>query len=649
MNNSLERLERYILYIVVFLLPVFVLSAFVDSFGLPKLLLLALGVTLILVVKAVRLLIDKKMEISVSNFDIPLLVILIGYVVSSIFTVNNKMEAFFLPGSASIVIGSVLLYFFLNNLNFSQKNGVKVILFASSLTVALTSVLAMSGVLGNVSFLKTFFIGKNLSLPGGGIPQAIFLAAMLPISAELIINTKDFAKRVFLGTGAVIVTLSLVLCVVAALPGKPDTVILPDFRTSFAVTLDTLKESPIFGAGAGNYLSAFNKFRPVSYNATNIWQVRFSTASNYYFTAVTETGLIGLAGIVLLLVAIIGLARKVRFNSLQVFKEGHILSLFVLTVALGLFPANITLISLFFVFISLCASTRRNEITIPANLSAVPYLIAVPVLGLVSAFYFFSYSAVSAEHLYRKSLESLNNNNAKETYDLMRQAITLNPYVDRYHASYAQVNMAIAQSMAQQGEEISDADRETIATLIQQAIREGKNTVFLNPTRSNNWELLANVYQAIMPFAQGADQFTLQTYAQAISLDPINPGLRIALGGVYYNLGQYDSAVDVFKLAVAAKPDYPNSHYNLSAAYREKKEYDNAIAEMNAVLSLVEKDSQDYKTAETELENLKAKRPATQKTQQVQTSENLTPPVKEEPAITPPLELPEEATPPASE
>jgi tetratricopeptide (TPR) repeat protein len=245
--------------------------------------------------------------------------------------------------------------------------------------------------------------------------------------------------------------------------------------------------------------------------------------------------------------------------------------------------------------------------------------------------------------MFLNSLISLNKGDAKATYDQMRKAITMSPYVDRYHAAYAQTNIAIAQSMAQ-NKNITDAEKQTIATLIQQAIREGKNVVILNPTRSGGWELLARIYQAIIPFAQGSDQFALQTYSQSIALDPINPNLRIALGGVFYSLGQYDSAIDTFKLAVAAKPDYANSHYNLSAAYREKKDYVNAISEMNGVLALVPKDSNDYKTAQAELEALNKKKPATTNANQ---PTELTQPEKVTKA-NPQIELPKEATPPAT-
>jgi tetratricopeptide (TPR) repeat protein len=288
----------------------------------------------------------------------------------------------------------------------------------------------------------------------------------------------------------------------------------------------------------------------------------------------------------------------------------------------------------FFLWLSISLAQTR----VPSAIIATPIILGIIALA------FFGTKAVIAEITYKKSLTALSQNDAKNTYDLMIKAVNQNPYVDRYHASLAQVEMAIATSIAG-NKDLTEADRTNITQLISQAINEGKATVTLNPGRSANWELLAQIYGNIMPFAQGADQFAIQTYSQAIALDPISTNLRIALGGIYYSLGRYDEAIDTFKLAVLTKTNFANAHYNLAIAYREKKDYDNAIAQMNTVLTLVAKDSPDYTLAQSTLTDLEKSKPATAKSTG---TENLTPPQKTETIIEPPIELPKEATPPAT-
>ena len=349
----------------------------------------------------------------------------------------------------------------------------------------------------------------------------------------------------------------------------------------------------------------------------------------------------GLAGFALVLLVAVKLIRK------ELKESPFYLAALGLALLVSLFlPVSSAFVILLFAVLSLNAKLKAQEVKVasPEANKLPAYLVAIPLLAMAGALLFFGYRAFAAEATFKQGLEALVKNDGVKTYDLLRKATAANPYVDRYHATYAQVNLALARSLAAK-KDITDTDKQTISQLIQQAIREGKATVTLNKERAGNWEILARIYQSIMPFAQGADNFTVQTFTQAVALDPINPNLRIALGGVYYALGRYDEAISVFQVATLAKSDLANAHYNLAIALREKGEIEKAITEMEAVVSLVSKDSSDYQLAKTELDNLEKRRPA----KATEGSETLTPPSPSPtPAIKPPLNLPEDSTPPAT-
>jgi cytochrome c-type biogenesis protein CcmH/NrfG len=190
---------------------------------------------------------------------------------------------------------------------------------------------------------------------------------------------------------------------------------------------------------------------------------------------------------------------------------------------------------------------------------------------------------------------------------------------------------------------LAEQNRATITTLIQQSIAEAKSTVALNPLRAGNWEILGQTYRSIAPLAQGADAFAAQSYRQAIALDPLNPNLRIALGGLYYAAENYETAIDIFELAVSAKADHANARFNLAFALNEAGELDRAIAEMTAVLSLItNKEGQDFKVAQQTLSDMQAKKAAS-----TEGGQELNPPAgAEEPVLEPPIELPEGSEPP---
>jgi tetratricopeptide (TPR) repeat protein len=193
--------------------------------------------------------------------------------------------------------------------------------------------------------------------------------------------------------------------------------------------------------------------------------------------------------------------------------------------------------------------------------------------------------------------------------------------------------------------DLNDKDKTDITNLIQQAIQEAKNAVVLNPGRSGNWEILARTYQSIGAIAKGADDFAIQSLSQSVVLDPLYPPLRVSLGGLYYKKGDYDSAQKVFELAIAAKNDYANAHYNLAYALKEKGKIEDAINQLSVVLSILDPDSADYETAKKALEDFQSKK----KVVETQNGENLTAPEKsQEPIIKPPLELPTGSEPPVT-
>ncbi len=638
MEKTLKDIQKYLVLAGVLLFAIFTLPGFPSPYFVPKEILAVIIISLALIVSLIRSIMNGEIKFSIGKFDVGVILLTLAYLISSILATPNKMEAFFYPGFTTFVLISAIFYLLINQFTKRGKNSVLLALFASGILLSISVLFTGLGIFAKIPQLPGFMKDSAFNPIGSNLQSLVYLLALLPIGITQIIKEKDVIKKLFFGVASSVLIFGIVLLGVNMLPGKPQAPILPSMQTSWEIAVDTLKKSPLLGAGAGNYLSAFNLYRPIEYNSTNLWQVRFSSANNFYFTLITEVGIIGLAALVILL---IGIYKKL---TIEVKKQNwEVLSIVILLVVFALLPAAPSLIFLLMVLLAVFSSSEEKSVTIATN--KIPSLIvATPIFLGIIAVAFFGSKAVAAEAAYKKSLDALVANDAKNTYDYMVKAEKLNPYVDRYHASLAQVEMALANSLAEK-KDLTDDDRATITQLVQQAISEGKATVTLNMSRSGNWEVLAQIYRSIMSFAEGSDQFAIQTYTQAVALDPINPELRIALGGVYYALEDYDNAINAFQLATVAKPDHPNSHYNLAAAYAAKKDYDKAITEMETVMSLISKDSEDYKTAQTVLDQLKAQKPPTTES----TSQNLTAPeTVEDTNIEPPITLPSEATPPAT-
>ncbi len=658
MAKSLENIYRYLSYIIVGLIPLVVLSISTNPFEIPKLAVLLYGVGLLIILRSIIIIVEGKLDFKYSRFDLSLFLLAIAYIASTIFRSPNKMEALLLPGTTTAVVSGVLLFYLINQIK--EKEKVINAIIVSATLYALIPIFAQLKVFEMMSILPEFVRSITFTTGGGYLPSAVFLGVTLPLAISNVIKQKDIKLKALYGIMGAFILFAFGLSLFQLTPGKPLSPKLPSYATSWSVVTDSVKVSPIFGVGPGNYLTAFNRFRPAAYNSTDIWAVKFSTATNFVMTSVTETGLLGLAAVVMFTVVF---ARTIKEDLKQrkLVGWGNVsiplaLSLLMFVLVFLLVPVTNFLIVFFFVLLAISAKTSSHVISFtlknaehPTKSSKLPaYFIFIPLIGLTLYVFYMAATFIQGEYIFRGAIVAVNENRAKDGYDKMVKAIKINPTVDRYHLAFAQLNLALAKSIAgnttgENTRELTEEERNQIIQLVQQSIEQGKVSVALNPTRAGNWELLGRTYKAIVPLANGADVFSAQSLGQAILLDPNNTNLRIEIGGLYFGAKDYESAVRAFELAVATKPDHPNARFNLAFALNGAGRLDKAIEQLTTVLSLVEPDSNDHSIAKQVLEAFekrKAETPAQQGT-------NLdAPEIEGEKILKPPLELGEEEAPP---
>ncbi len=650
MQNRLKQIENTVTFGLLALFPVFLLPGLSNPFVTAKLFLLIAGLVTIFTLKAVRNLTSKTkgLVFNTSSLDLPVLLLTGAYLVSGYMRTPNRMEAFWLPGTSSFVIGGALLYFVLHQLTERNKSIARLSLIAGGALISVISMLVASGVLKGMDSLPAYARTDVFNPAGSVLVVALLLVALIPWAFEGLMKSENITVKAVSGVTLGLFALALVTSTIAAVKNW-NQLQLPSLTTSWVVATESLKNSPFMGSGPGNYLSAYSRFIPLSNNASSLWGVRFGNANNYYLTAITETGLFGLAALVVLL-----LAFYRRFRSAA--KDNNVMSIIPATamvVILAIFPGTAVVLFFFFALLALSGRTHVVHMFTPAHESSeattegkvAAVIVAFPVLALAVFVSFLTLQAFRGEVVYQKALVAVGAQDGKTGYETLKKAINISPFNDRFHLTYAQLNLALANAISQK-KDLTDTEKNTISQLIQQSIREGRAAVLLNKERATNWENLASTYKAVIPLAKGADQYAVQTYAQAVALDPTNPNTRLGLGGIYYGLKRYEEAIDVFKLAVATKPDLPNAHYNLAIAYRDNGQYDKALAELSGILTLVQQGTKDYDVVKKEIENVQSKAP--KKEQTAQQTETLTPPTPIEENPDAQIELPQDATPPAT-
>jgi len=650
------NIKKIVLISLVFLFPLFFLPLTQDFFITAKFYFLGAGALILILISTIELLATKKIALQQYSLDSLVFLFLTAVGLSILLSSPNKIQALLNPNFGAVSVFSlIILYFYFARLDQSTKQMVvDKVLNISALILSITAIIFFFQPLKNINLPQNWQFIKNPAFTplGGQLELVIFLGFFVVHKLKTAIqNIRKPNNIVFDLSILVVNTTALALTIFSILKSNP---ILAPASLSWYAAVETLKNplTAIFGVGIDNFVPIYTKVKDLAYNQSNLWQIGvFPSSRSALLHVFTEAGFFGLLTLGLILYAVVKnnlVGRQLIFAQESLLPES-----IYLIVILVFFP--ISLVSFFLLFILLAVASQQTSERQPIDLANfLPIYLGIPIVTflLLGAGGYLLGRTYLAEYYFKKSIDGLVNNNVKELYDNQRQAILINPYIERFRLNFAQTNLLLANNIAsKKSEEITDQDRQTIAQAIQAAIAEAKAVVALNPQKASNWSNLAEIYRNIINVAQGADTWTISAYQRAIMLDPQNPIYRLNMGGVYYSLGVYEEAIRFFEQAVGLKPDWANAHYNLAWAAYNKQDYKRAVVEMQNTLSLLDqtKDAADYKKAQTDLEEFKKKLPQEEKeaTGEAQSPSQLNLPTQPKTNINPKINLPKEASPEA--
>ncbi len=629
-EKTTSQIASVVTLITIFLFPLFLLPTTTNFYDFNKLALLAISASILLVIFSAKTLITKTFHFEVLPFITPLFIFgLIHFASPFITSPKNIVDSLMSRGSFFLIL-SLFVAMATNLINERKfiRHASYALIGSGTLLAIITLFQSFGFGLSNlINSLAGTSLPNTLAFTPAGSPVALltFLVPLIALSLVLAFTKTDAGEKVSLFVLSAIMASTILVVALYASPGKDASPIFLPLQAGYAIAIDSLKtpKTALFGFGTNSFSIAFNQLRSSSLNLGNLWNIRFGASSTEILHLVTTVGLTGAIAFGLILTTMLKMAKTpqtgIQLRSLK-------LAAFIATALFFFVPGNFVLYFAFAVLLGLWAMAAKFANyeayqTLDLQLDPNPTkpqtakqigIFAPPalIIAAVGALLYFGSKTYTADMTFKKSLDAAAKNDGLTTYNLQRQAIIQNPYLPRYRRSYATTNLALANALAS-NKDITDQDKQNVAQLIQQAIREAKVATSLEPTNVVNWESLSGIYQALIGSAQDADQWTVAALAQAIQVDPTNPSLRVSLGGIYYSLKAYDQAIRLFQQAAELKPDYANAYYNLSHAYLEKKDVVAAFDYMRQTLSLTQADSADYTKAKDELEALSKQLPKT--------------------------------------
>lgn len=641
MQEKINHIRRYhnnvlnFLWGIFFILfPLFFLTFTTESFILPKQIIFSFVAIASLIVIGLKAILEKKVRFRETFLDLPIFLFIISLCLSTIFSVDKI--------NSLITLIPVLLlglsYFVITNIVQTEEIA---FFFVSSILLS-ASIMSLLCVF---SFLKAYLIPIGFThiqwfTPMGSLlDQAVYLAALLPIAiyfAYPIIKGKTDGRSLSFSVVSLILFAGFTITVYQLFTTQKP-IILP-FPTGFQVAFASIsQDSPriaqgfFLGSGFGTFFNAFTRFKQPAFNVyPNIWFLNFSQSTSFILELLTTTGLLGLLSFLFIIAK--ALARPIKTIDNPLF-----FSLVILALGSFLFPFSFTIIALLFFLLAIFSAAeglknpekafdleislialkknffnvQSEHVTMHKPSQALPITFFIVIIILTGTIAFFSVKYLMADILFNESLVAAANNNGALTYQKQVDAINTFPYRDGFYRIFSQTNLSIANSLlalnASKGSTKNSQAQSTALNLIQQSINVARTATTLSPINTLNWQNLASIYRSLINFGQNADQFAIASTQQSIILDSSNPQEYIALGGIYYQIGQYDNAIREFQYAVNLKPDYPNAYYNLGHAYESKGDLQNALTNYETVRNLVGNDKNNLDKINSEIASLSKK------------------------------------------
>ncbi len=389
--------------------------------------------------------------------------------------------------------------------------------------------------------------------------------------------------------------------------GLSNTEISPSFSTTMSVTGKTLMKRPILGVGPNKFGEVWAMYKPQVINSTQFWDTSFNSGSGLLPTFASTTGILGILAWLMFFVLFIILSARSIFSSIKNNTNWEVVAFFVaslyLFVSSFFYSTGSVLFLLAFAFTGIfiglsCASRPNEEFTFSflndPRKSFFSILLLV-VLMIASAATGFKYIEQLASVSYFGNALSATTVSAAESS--IKKAITLSEN-DLYLRTYSQVYLAKINSIVSKGaSSLSDADKADLQTSFDAAINGAQMATTYDRTNYLNFSSLGTVYNTIgLLGVKDAYSKAIDAYKSALALNPLNPGIKLAIARVYFASGDTSTAKDYTNQAITLKPDYIDALVSMSQIEKNSGDNTSALSYAETALSYAQdnKDLLDY-------------------------------------------------------
>ena len=485
--------------------------------------------------------------------------------------------------------------------------------------------------------------------------------------SDVIKTQKLVLPIVILAISVILILVKLPIANLIAFPAE----VSPSNSATYEIAKDAWKAkggSAEIGSGPATFGYNYGLYRSQVINQTVFWGVKFAQGSSFILTSLSSVGIFGFLALLLLIAAFIWQALKMFSSKKENNEEENgdfrvpiiAASLFALLVWF-LYPANFTLMLFGFIMMGLLLATNAGsaenkkqfviarsqvglgdeaisekndnsmrEISLlasPQRTLIVSLILIILMVGSVSILYLNGQKYIAS--LYFSSGMKIFDKTADPDLALEKfvKAINLDSAADQYWRVASQAFLVktnnILNSPKWQGAPAAALEdlRSQFQLNMSQSISFAQRAKDADVSESLNWSNLGYVYENILSFVTGAEKFMVDSYSQALSLEPKNPALAVDLGRAHIAAAdrlagqvnqmaseknpdksqidawtsernaELDAAIRELQRAIDLKADYSPAHFLLVQVYNRQGDLKKALVKSIDYYNLNPKDA----------------------------------------------------------
>lgn len=377
----------------------------------------------------------------------------------------------------------------------------------------------------------------------------------------------------------------------------PNSEISLSLGTTMSITKDVMAKNPLLGVGPNRFDEAWSMYKEKSINNTQFWDVSFIAGYGLLPTLVATTGGLGMLSWLLFIVLFLYIGIRSMFSGIKNGINWEIMAFFVLSLYLLIASffyftgAAMFLLAFVFsgVFIGLVSSSSNKEISLSflddhrQSFFSILILVLLVVSSVIVSFkYIERFTSFS---YFGKALSA---STVPIAEDYMVKALSLYGS-DLYLRTYAQIDLVKLNSLVnKEAATLTDVEKADIQKTLEQAVISAQLATTYNPSNYVNFQVLGSVYQAVGALGV-KDAYTkaMEAYQTASGLNPLNPGIKVAMAGVSFDDKKVKEAKDYANEALSLKPDYVDALVTLSQIAKSEGDNNAALNYAQSALSFL--------------------------------------------------------------